>query len=69
MLSTLSVRSGANTTGAAMTRQQLLTLGWNNALTLGLGLPTLAFAVVALATPLMTGKASFIGMSVIGALF
>ena len=46
-----------------------MTRGWNNWLTLGIGLPTLAFVVVALSTSLMSEFVSFVGIAVLSALY
>jgi hypothetical protein len=52
-----------------MTKGKFLTARWNNWLTLGLGLPTLIFAVVVLSTSVLSDFASFIGMAVLGGLY
>lgn len=52
-----------------MTREQFLTKQWNDWLSLGLGLPTLIFAIVASFTNLWTTLPGMIGLSVIGALY
>ena len=49
-----------------MTKQQFLTVRWNNMLSLGLGLPTLAFVGVVMATAVMSDWAGFVGLAVIG---
>ena len=51
-----------------MTRTDFLTRGWNNRLTMLLGLPTLAWAVFALTTPL-PDFAGFIGMVAFAAVY
>ncbi len=59
----------AKETGVAMTSDRFLTRAWNNQLTLLLGLPTLAWAVVALATPVFSDLTAFIGMVVLAAVY
>lgn len=50
-------------------RNRFLTKRWNNILTLGLGLPTLLFGVVALATNAISDRAAFFGLVVLGAFY
>jgi hypothetical protein len=52
-----------------MTKDRFLTRGWNNWLMLGMGLPTLIYAVVVLSTSVLSDFAGFIGMAVIGAVY
>ncbi len=52
-----------------MTKQDFLTVRWNNLLTVGLGLPTLVFAAVSLATPVLPELTSFIVLAVIGSVY
>ncbi len=52
-----------------MTREKFLTVRWNNLLTLGLGIPTLIYVVVAFSTGLWTEKAGLIGLAVVGVLY
>ncbi len=52
-----------------MTKEKYLTVRTNNWLMLGLGIPTLAFAVVALSTSVMSDFAGFIGMVVLGVVY
>jgi hypothetical protein len=52
-----------------MTKEKFLTRRWNNWLTLGLGLPTLIYAVVVLYTSIFSDFAGFIGMVVLGAVY
>jgi hypothetical protein len=52
-----------------MIKEEFLTRRWNNWLTLGLGLPTLIFAVVVLSTSVLSDLASFIGIAVLGSLY
>ncbi len=52
-----------------MTRENFLTIRWNNILSLGLGLPALAYVIVALSTSVWTEKSGLIGLAIIGALY
>ena len=52
-----------------MTRDKFLTRARNNQLTLLLGLPTLAWAVVALTTSAFSDLTAFIGMVVFAAVY
>lgn len=52
-----------------MTKDEFLTARWNNLLSLGLGLPTVAYVVFALSTTLWSQRAGFIGLVVIGVLY
>jgi hypothetical protein len=52
-----------------MTKEKFLTVRWNNLLTLGLGIPALVYAVVALFTSLASELVGFIGLVVIGVLY
>ncbi len=52
-----------------MANEKFLTKRWNNWLTLGMGLPTLIYAVVVLSTSVLSDFAGFIGMAVIGAVY
>ncbi len=52
-----------------MTKEKILTVRWHNWLSLGLGLPTLIYIVVAFSTALWLGKSGLIGLSIFGALF
>ena len=52
-----------------MTKEKFLTVRWNNVLTLGMGLPTLAYGVFVLSTSVMSDFAGFIGMVVLGAVY
>jgi hypothetical protein len=52
-----------------MTKERFLTKRWNNWLTLGLGLPALIYAVVALSTSVISDFAGFIGMAIMGAVY
>ena len=52
-----------------MKKEKFLTVRWNNLLTLGLGLPTLAYGIVFLSTSVLSDFWSFIGMIAIGAIY
>jgi hypothetical protein len=50
-------------------KEKFLTVRWNNWLALGLGIPALVYAVVALSTSLASELGGFIGIVVIGVLY
>ena len=52
-----------------MTKEQFLTVRWNNILALGLGLPMLLYVAVVLSMPVMSDRVSFIGLVVIGVVY
>lgn len=52
-----------------MTKAKFLTVRWNNLLSLGLGIPALIYVGVILATPVLSDRAAFIGLVVIGVLY
>ncbi|MFC2032975.1 hypothetical protein ACFLUB_00395 [Chloroflexota bacterium] len=52
-----------------MTKEKLLTVRWNNRLSLGLGIPALAYAVFALATSALSPFTEFTILVVIGVLY
>lgn len=52
-----------------MTREKFLTLRWNYIISLVQGLPTFAFAIYGIATPLGETRTGMIVLSVLGALF
>ena len=52
-----------------MTKEKFLTVRWNNFLSLGLGLPTLIYIVVAFSTSIWLGRDGLIGLAIIGALY
>ena len=52
-----------------MTRQKILTLRWNNMLSLGLGLIVLMYVLAALASGTWSGRDGFIGIAVLGAVY
>ena len=52
-----------------MTKEKLLTVRWNNLLSLVLGIPALVYAVLVLSTSVLSDVAGFIGLVVIGVLY
>ena len=52
-----------------MTKEEFLTVSWNNFLTLGLGLILLIYVVVVLSTSALSDFAAFIGLVVLGVLY
>ena len=52
-----------------MAKERFLTVGWNNILAVGLGLPMLIYAQAVLSAGLLSDRAGFIGMAVIGVLY
>lgn len=52
-----------------MTKENFLTVRWNNYLSLGVGFPTLIYIVVAFSTAIWTGRGGLIGLAIFGALF
>ena len=52
-----------------MTREKFLTVRWNNRLTLGLGIPTLIYIVVAFSTSAWSTRGGLAGLAVMGALY
>ena len=52
-----------------MTVESFMTRGWNNRLTALLGLPTLAWAIVALTTSAFSDLTAFVGMVVLAAVY
>lgn len=52
-----------------MTKEQFLTVRWNNWLTLGLGLPTLIYVLAAFYTGIWSMMWGLIGLSIIGVLY
>ena len=52
-----------------MTKEKILTVRWNNVLTLGLGLPALIYVLVAFNSSIWSGRSGLIGLSVIGVLY
>jgi len=52
-----------------MNKERMLTIRWNNLLTIGLGIPTLAYILYAFSQPLWTTKGGLIILSVLGVLY
>ena len=52
-----------------MTKEQFLTLRWNNILTLGIGLIMLIYVGLVLYTSFLSDLAAFIGLALIGAVY
>ena len=52
-----------------MTKDQFLTVRWNNLLSLALGLPSLAYILYAFSNPLWTTRGGLIGLAIIGVLY
>ena len=52
-----------------MTKEEFLTVRWNNLLALGLGLPALIYVIVALSTSIWMGRNGMIVLELIGALY
>ena len=52
-----------------MTKEQFLTVRWNNLLTLGLGLILLIYVVFVLSTSVLSNSAAFVGLVVLGVLY
>lgn len=52
-----------------MTREQFLTVRWNNVLTVGLGLPALIYVVAALSAGFWSTQGGLIGLAIIGVLY
>ena len=52
-----------------MTKEKFLTVGWNNILTLGLGLPALIFVIWAFSGGAWSTTGGMIGISIIGVLY
>jgi hypothetical protein len=52
-----------------MTKENFLTVRWNNLLALGVGLPALVYVVAAFSTSIWATKAGLIGLAIIGVLY
>ncbi|MCB9420207.1 MAG: hypothetical protein H6667_10395 [Ardenticatenaceae bacterium] len=52
-----------------MTKENFLTVRWNNLLSLGVGLPTFIYVVIAFSTSIWSGRGGLIGLAIFGALF
>jgi hypothetical protein len=53
----------------AVKKERFLTLGWSNFLSLAGGFILLAYVVFILSTPVLTDRAAFIGLVVIGVVY
>lgn len=49
-----------------MTKEKFLTVRWNNLLSLGLGIPILIYVVVVLSTSVLSDRAGYIVLAVMG---
>ena len=52
-----------------MTKERFLTVGWNNILSVGLGIPTLIYVIFAFSTSFWLVRDGLIGLAIFGALF
>jgi len=52
-----------------MTKEKFLTVRWNNLFTVGLGLILLIYVYIVLSTSVLSDKAPFIGLVVLGVLY
>jgi hypothetical protein len=52
-----------------VTKEEFLTVGWNNLISLGMGLVPLAYVAVVLSTSVLSASQAFIGLVVIGVLY
>ena len=52
-----------------MTKDRFLTVRWNNLLSLGVGLPVLAYVVAGLSISALSGLGGFIGMVIVGVVY
>jgi hypothetical protein len=52
-----------------MTKEQFLTVRWNNVLALALGIPIFLFAVVVLSTSVVPIRTGFIVFAIMGAVY
>jgi len=52
-----------------VTREKFLTARWNNLLSLGLGIPILIYVVVVSSTPVLSDRAGYIGLALMGVLY
>ncbi len=52
-----------------MTKEEFLTVRWNNLLTLGLGLPGLIYVVYSFSNSTWLGRGGLIGLAIIGVLY
>ena len=52
-----------------MTKEDFLTVHWNNVLALGLGLVFVIYAVVVWSTSVLSDSAAFVGLAAIGVIY
>ena len=52
-----------------MNKENFLTIRWNNILSVGLGLPTLIYVILAFPTAFWLEREGLIGLAIFGALF
>lgn len=52
-----------------MTKENYLTIRWNNLFALGVGLPILVYVVAAFSTSIWATKGGLIGLAIIGVLY
>jgi uncharacterized membrane protein len=52
-----------------MTKEEFLTVRWNNVIALGIGLVFVIYAVVAWSTSVLSESAAFIGLVLIGVVY
>ena len=52
-----------------MTKEQFLTLRWNNILTLGMGLIMLIYVGFVISTSVLSDVVAFVGLAIIGAVY
>lgn len=52
-----------------MTKEQFLTVRWNNLLSLILGIPALVYVIVVSTSSILSDNARFIGLVIIGILY
>lgn len=52
-----------------MDKERFLTRGWNNALTIGLGIILLGYVYFVTTTSILSDTASFIGLVVLGVMY
>ena len=52
-----------------MTKDNFLTVRWNNILTLTLGIPTLIYVLIAFSNSLWSTKGGLIGLALIGVVY
>lgn len=52
-----------------MSKEKFLTIGWNNILTLALGIPTLLYVLAAFSNAFWFTKGGLIGLAIIGVVY